>query len=251
MMRQTAIGFYFLIGVFMLLIGCNAQPTMHDDSAVRDRARAHTDLGAAYFKQNKLSIALDEFTLASRIDPSFGFAYNGLGLVHAALGQDEDAQRAFKRAINIDPKNSEAHNNYGNFLCSRGQYEASIKEFLVAVENPLYTTPAAAYTNAGICAERAKDKKNAQVYYKNALQIDPLSEVAAYQLANIQYEQNNASDAYNTIAPSLVGQPSAKMLALAIRVTHHLGLKADEAKYRLLLTQRFPDSEQAKRLNLN
>lgn len=233
------------IALIVLVSGCATSQSTPTSDAVRARARAHTDLGAAYFQQKKLNIALEEFTLASKIDPSFGFAYNGLGLVNAALGQDDAASTAFKRAISLDPKNSEAHNNYGNFLCSRGQYDASIKEYLIAVKNPVYTTPAAAYTNAGICSMRGKDTKNAEVYFAKALQVKPLAKVAAYQLASLQYQRNDASSAFNTLSSVLVNQPSAEALYLAVQVTQALGLKREEDQYSIQLFRQYPNSKQA------
>jgi type IV pilus assembly protein PilF len=231
------------------LVGCvNQQQLAKDNETAKARARAHTDLGAMYYQQKQLEIALEEFTEAARIDPNFGLAYNGLGLVHAALGQDEIADTNFKKAIMIDPTNSESHNNYGGFLCGRNRIDESIKQFLAAVKNPLYATPAIAYVNAGICSLRKQDLTNAEIYLQKALQLEPLSNVAAYQLASIQFKRNDAAAAKISLQNVMLRQPSPDMLWLAIKVARALQDSDAEASYALQLRRQYPDSEQAKLL---
>ncbi len=235
--------------VGLMAVGCASQQQQEkDDKNLKARARAHTDLGAVYFQQRQLEVALDEFTEAAKIDPSFGLAYNGLGLVHAALGQDDIAEMNFKRALQIEPNNSESHNNYGGFLCARNRIDESIKEFLAAVKNPLYATPAVAYTNAGICSLRKQDTANAETYFQRALQIEPLFNTAAYQLASIQFKRKDAVGAKVTLQNVMLGQPTPEMLWLAIQIERALGSKDDEASYALELRRQYPDSEQAKLL---
>jgi len=239
-----------VVAVFSFCVtGCVSQQQQERDvESLKARAKAHTDLGAAYFQQNRLEIALNEFTEAQTIDPTFASAYNGLGLVNSALGKYDIADANFKKAIRLDPNNSESHNNYGSFLCARTRYNESISEFMAAVKNPLYATPAVAYTNAGICAARKNDLINAEVYYKSALQIDPLFNAPAYQLALLQFNRNDVLAAKTTLQNVLLTEPSPEILWLAIQVERALGSRDAEASYALQLRRQYPDSEQAKLL---
>ncbi len=242
--------YILLLVTLLVLSGCATQPP-HDarnPSAARARAKAHTDLGAAYFQQKKYEIALEEFTLAANVDPSFGFAFNGLGLVNAALKRDADADRYFKRAIDLEPTNSEAHNNYGNFLCSRGRYKDSIGEYLTAVENTLYATPAAAYTNAGICARRGGMDSEAATYLQQALALEPMSPTATHELALIQFKQNKPAEAYATLKPSLEKRQTPKVLYLGIRLAQVLGKREEARMYQKMLFRNYPNSQQTQAL---
>jgi type IV pilus assembly protein PilF len=221
---------------------------VYNETAVTARARAHSDLGAAYLQQNKFEIALSEFREAIQIDPNYALAYNGLGLVHAALGEDAKADASFKKSIEIQPNSSESHNNYGSFLCGRKRYDESIPHFLEAVKNPLYGTPHMAYANAGICAARKNDIKNAEIYLNKALQIEPLTHSAATQLAEIQFNRGDATTAQKTLQNALVASPSAETLWLGIKIARALGDKDNVSSYALQLRQQYPNSEQTRLL---
>ena len=218
------------------------------DAAALARAKAHTDLGAAYFQQNKLEVALGEFAEAIQAYPNYPLAYNGMGLVRAALGENAEAEANFKKAIQLQPNSSESHNNYGNFLCNTGRYDESIVQFMDAVKNPLYSTPNLAYANAGICSARKKDFASAEAYLNKALQMNPLTHSAAYQLAEIQFARGNAESAQKTLQNALVSGPGPEVLWLGIRIARAMGNKDDEASYALQLRRQYPNSEQTRLL---
>lgn len=239
----------FILVSVLLLAGCSSQPQREAEAKnLKSRALSHTDLGAVYLQERRYEIALEEFTLATEIDPSLAVAYNGLGLIHAALGQDIQAEQNFRKSIQLEPNSSEAHNNYGNFLCARNRIDESIKEFMAAVKNPLYITPAVAYTNAGICALRKPDVANAEVYLQKALQLDPLIGSAAYQLASIQFNRNQYVQAKKTLQNAVVSQPTPENLWLSVLIARKLGQRDEEASYALQLRRLYPDSEQTKLL---
>ena len=241
-----------LAAICTLLSACDTLPSANNsaggsvyrETELAARARAHTDLGAAYYQQHKLEIALDEFARAAEIDPNYGQAYNGLGLVFAALGEDAKADANFKKAIQVQPNSSESHNNYGSFLCTHKRYDESIPQFLEAVKNPLYTTPNLAYANAGICSIRKNDTKNAEIYLNKALQIQPLTHSAAQALADIQFKRGEATLAQKTLQNALIASPAPETLWLGIKIARALGDKDAEASYALELRRQYPNAEQ-------
>lgn len=243
-----------MVGLLLLLGACttpgqnNSGGDIYNETAVTARARAHTDLGAAYLQQAKYEIALSEFNQATQIDPSYALAFNGLGLVYAALGEDAKADANYKKAIQLQPRSSESQNNYGSFLCSRKRYDESIPYFLEAVKNPLYGTPHLAYANAGICSARKNDIKSAEAYLIKALQIEPLTHSAATQLADIQFKRGDAATAQKTLQNALVASPSAETLWLGIKIERALGDKDNASSYALQLRQQYPSSEETRLL---
>lgn len=248
-----------LVMVLIMLAGCAGQPgsqntyenSSGNDSASRNRAHIHTDLGSGYFSQGQIAVALEEFLSAVRIDSSYAPAHNGLGLVYAAIREDEKAENSFRRALQLDSGSSEAHNNYGTFLCSRNRVDDSIKEFLAAVKNPLYATPETAWLNAGICALKKGDDKNAEAYLKNALQAEPGLLGAHYQLSNVYFNRGEFELANQHFQQSILsGEPSPDALWLGIRIAREVKDRNAEASYSLLLRNKYPNSEQAKALRV-
>ena len=249
-LKFNVLKFSIISALISLLIACAGVNNngAYGEVAENASARAHTDLGAAYLQQAKYEIALNEFNRAVAIDPNFAPAFNGLGLVYSSLGEDAKADESFKKAIQIQPLSSEAQNNYGSFLCGKKRYDESIPHFLDALKNPLYTTPNLAYANAGICSVRKNDIKNAEIYLSKALQLDPLTHSAAFQLADIQFKRNEALAAKSTLQNALIAGQSPDVLWLGIKIERVLGDKDAQASYALLLRQQYPNSEQTRLL---
>lgn len=249
-----------LLAACIGLAGCAQNPTSASNDLPYDQqpigretgdvesARVHTELGAEYFRLKRYDVALEEFNTAIERSPSYALAHNGQGLVYAALGDKPRAEAAFKRAIQLQPVNSESHNNYGRFLCDQGRYEDSQKEFMLAVKNPLYKTPQVAYYNAGVCALRSKQKTQAETYFSKALQVDPLAHASAYQLASLQFGRGDAGAAMNTLQNSVTVAPNPESLLLAVRIYRALQMPDEARHYSVQLHKLFPNSNETKQL---
>lgn len=249
-----------LLAACVWLAGCAQNPSAGANTAPYDQqpigretgdvesARVHTELGAEYFRLKRYDVALEEFNTAIERSASYALAYNGQGLVYAALGDKPRAEAAFQRAIQLQPVNSESHNNYGRFLCDQGRYEDSQKEFMLAVKNPLYKTPQVAYYNAAVCALRSKQKPQAEAYFSKALQVDPLAHASAYQLANLQFGRGDATAAMNTLQNSVSVAPTPESLLLAVRIYRALQMPDEAHHYSVQLHKLFPNSNETKQL---
>lgn len=227
-----------------------AMPTTGDETQARARARIHTELAASYFQLGNMSVALEEVTAALQSDPSYGPAYNVGGLVYGALKQDTQAEAYFQRALSINSLDSDAHHNYGQFLCERNREQEGIAQFLAAVRNPLYATPDKSYVNAGICARRQGDVVAAEGYFQQALRMRPTHPQALYNLSEIGYEQRDFKTAKKNMDLLVrVVRPNAEALWLAVRIERQLGDAASAASYAQQLRKNFPDSKEARALS--
>jgi len=117
------------------------------------------------------------------------------------------------------------------------------------LKNPLYSSPESAWLNAGICALKKGDDKNAEVFLKNALQAQPGLRNANYQLAVIYFSRDDAKLADNYFQQAMQGgNPSPEMLWLGVRIARAIGDNNAESSLGMLLRNKFPESEQAKAL---
>lgn len=240
--------------VLVLTLGCAAQPggpvSQGEEDKLRfDSAKAHTDLGSAYYANGQLAVALEELTIAQRINPRYAPAYYMLGLVHMDLKEDLQADQSFQTAISLDPGSSEAYNNYGWFLCQRGRIDEAIKQFMTALKNPRYETPDKPYVNAGICSRKRKDDKAALEYFESALKLSPNHPQALFNAADIQFQNGDLAAAKSYMLRYMKSNaPAADALWLGARVERKLGDRAAEASYAQMLRQRFPESRETQLL---
>ncbi|HEX6734494.1 MAG TPA: type IV pilus biogenesis/stability protein PilW [Azonexus sp.] len=211
----------------------------------RNKAKIHTELGAAYFQAGNPAVALEHLNVALHVDSSFHQAYSVRGLVHGSLKENDKAERDFQRALSIAPNDPEVNNNYGWFLCDTGKARQSINYFLNALKSPLYETPGVAYTNAGTCALKAGDSDGALHYLLQAVKLSRDGGVnARLQLAKLFYMRGNLEESriYVNDVLKQVESPPAEALWLAIRLERKLGNKLAESSYAAQLRGRYPTS---------
>jgi type IV pilus assembly protein PilF len=240
-----------------LLAGCaGTQPSSGGSPEARPSgegnlsARLHTELGAGYYARGQYAVALQELRIALAADNAYAPAYSILGLVHAELREDQQAEVSFKRAVDLSPNYSEAQNNYGLFLCQRGRPVESLQRFEAALSNPLYATPEKALANAGNCALEKSDLAQAELYFARALKRAPNQSTALLGMAEVHYRQGRW-----LAARSLLRQLSAQYgdiaelgpqaLWLGVRAERQLGEREAEANYGAQLRRRYPESMQA------
>lgn len=245
---------FLLVFLPLMLAACSQMPVTAQNHGGRDtevldsvnpKAKIHTELAAQYYARRQYSVALEELRQALNADSNYAPAYNMLGLLHDALLEYKEADDSFKHAISLAPMYSEAHNNYGYFLCSRKRYEEALAQFELAWKNPLYATPEMALGNASMCALRMGKQDEAENYARRALIRDPNQSTALLTLAEVQFHHGNIP-----MARSLINQADsqerlgASGLWLAIRVERQSGNREAAAEYAARLRREFPNSDE-------
>jgi type IV pilus assembly protein PilF len=223
-------------------------PEQEKKASVRDRARIHTDLGVNYYEAGKLAIALEEMNEAIKIDRSYAPAWSARALVYLDLQEYSKAESDFKQALRLDPGNSDTKNNYGLFLCERDRGKEGIGYFLEAVQNPLYQTPDVAYKNAGLCARKLGDTKQATDFFQRALRLNPNQPQALYSMAEIAFMRDdfNAAKQYLDRYMRVIGQPGPEALWLGARIERQLGDRTAMMNYGNQLRRRYPSAPETK-----
>ena len=218
-------------------------------SSPRERARIHTELAAAYYELGNMGVVLEEARIAVSDDGNYTPAYNILGLVHMDLKETALAEANFERALRISPNDPDSNHNYAWFLCQAGREEQSLKHFLAAIRNPLYTSPQKSYALAGVCAARKRNDQEAAEYFERALRLDPNYLMAVINLAHVRYRRGELNAARTLVSRfNRTVEPTAESLWLALRIERKLGDKAAESGYAEQLRRRFSGSPEFQNL---
>ena len=206
-------------------------------------------LAIVYMQKGQLGEALKNIKKGLSVDPNNGEAHNVIAIIYNRLGENVLAEKHFKRAKMLQPKNPYTLNAYGSFLCGQKKFKEADILFKAALKNPLYKTPEVALTNAGVCARQNKDLDLAEAYLRRALQHNKKFSVALFQMAKVSYETGDMQAARDFLKRyHEVAKFTPKSLWFGIQVEQKLGNRNAVASYSMQLKGSFPDSTEVKLL---
>jgi type IV pilus assembly protein PilF len=216
--------------------------TGHSEAA----ARINLQLGVGYLQEGNLAIAKEKLERARSQDPHNPEIHGAMALLDERLGKDKEADKEYRTALDLAPHDPAMLNNYAVFLCSHERVDEGVRYFEQAATNPLYRTPWAAYTNAGVCMRGAHRDADAAQRFNRALQSNPAYSEAVFQASDLDFQQQKAADARFRIDVFLLTNPATPdLLLLAYRIAQAQKDATAQQRYATRLSQEFPNSEQA------
>ncbi|HEU0198223.1 MAG TPA: type IV pilus biogenesis/stability protein PilW [Nevskiaceae bacterium] len=237
-----------------LLAGCvttssglpNAKPNL-----VR-AAQINTQLGADYAQRAEYARAKAKLQRAISENSDYAPAHATLAFVYWRTGKPAEAEREYRRALDLDPDDPDTQNNFGTFLCRQGKGGQAQKYFQRALANPNYATPAAAWTNAGVCALTMNKPRVAERDFESALHADPNFVQALDQLAQLSFQRGRylRAQALEQHYASLA-KPGPAMLLLSAQTERALGHAARARDLEVQLVQTYPQSQEAAHTNVS
>jgi type IV pilus assembly protein PilF len=238
--------------LMVLLAGCVSTTTGGSERKEnpKDAAAYNVQLGIAYLKQGNVSAAREKIERALKQDPGSPDVQTAAALLYDRMGEPSRADGHYAAVVRLKPKDAEALNNYGVFLCRNKRTREGEERFLQAATSPLNRAPAVAYTNAGLCMRGAGKLDEAQRYFEKALTAQqPAHRDALYYLGELHLDRGRATDARLYLQRLMDGVPAtAETLWLGVRVEKALGnLSAAEA-YAKRLKSEYPSAEQTRAL---
>ena len=237
-----------LLGVMTIaLAGCEAASNREKKRS--DAAGYNMQLGLAYLNRGDLGLAKQKLERAEKENPHDPNVHSAMAMLQDRLGHPELADKEFKEALSLGPSSPDILNNYAVYLCRTGRIDEGVKSFEEAARNPLYRTPEAAYTNAGVCLRGAKRDTQAAMSFQRALQVRPNFAEAAYQLADLDFSRGEVQEARETVDRYISAfEATPDLLLLAVRISRQQGDRVGEERYGRRLRLDFPTSDQARAL---
>jgi type IV pilus assembly protein PilF len=202
------------------------------------------EMGRQYMDRGQYETAHDALEKALSMDPSSVDGNTLMAVLYERINRAQNAEKYYKKAVELDADDGATNNNYGAYLCRFKRYDEADGYFLRALDDPFYKTPQSALANAGTCARMAGNTAKSETYFRKALELDPKSAAALYELALISFQKKDFLRARAFIQRfESVNPPDASALDLAARIEDQLGDGTAAAKYRERLQTEFPDYE--------
>jgi len=236
-----------ILFTLFFVVACSSTPDKSEESS-RKAAETNTALGRSYMDRGQYEIALEKLKRAVAHDKTYAPAHTLLGTLYETIGELDQAGEEYKLAVRYAPDNGDANNNYGAFLCSTGKRKEAEKYFLAAVDDPFYSTPAVAYSNAGSCALADGDLDKAEAFLRQSLEYDGKIAAALLPMSMVSYRQGSFLKARAFLQRyEAVGEKDEESLFLGFEIESKLGDTESAERYRIELLERYPGSTQAGR----
>lgn len=241
----------FLLFMAATLVGCvtTAPMTTIGQKEPEKAVQLRTQLAAELIRTGDLDRAKRELDIALKINSRSAEANLITGVLLQQAGGENNLRNAelyFKRAVDIEPSNPQARNNYGAYLFLRKRYAEAVNHLHVAATTLGYQQRASALENLGRTYLVLKQNQLAEQSFIQALQVDRNSLIARIELAELFYLKGQITDAGQMYEEyvRLTGQSlqGARALWIGVRLAR---ARQDEMSMKILLNQlraQFPDS---------
>ena len=201
-----------------------------------DAASFNTELGLAYLKQGDIPRAKRKLLSALTFAPDSVEANGAMAYFLEKTSDFTQAKTFYLKALALSPGKGAQLNNYGAFLCRTGHYAEAEQYFLKAVNDVNYVNSAAAYENAGLCAEELPNLPKARAYFSQALANDPQRQQSLYELVSLELRQNNTQQALDELKKyQLLLNNNQLLLELALKTAQKAKNKELASQYQLRL----------------
>ncbi|MFZ3083195.1 type IV pilus biogenesis/stability protein PilW [Rhodoferax ferrireducens] len=220
--------------------------TASDEPDARRRARIRLELAVGYFEQGQTTIALDELKQSIAADPTFGEAYNLRGLIYMRLNDFRFSEESFRKALSINPQNSNVVHNLGWLLCQQARYPESMLMFSQALSNPQYGERAKTLMAQGLCQIGAGQAADAELSLLKSYEFDAGNPVTAYNLAKLLFQRDDFVRARFYVRRLNNSElANAESLWLGVKVERRMNNRDAMLQLATQLQKRFPQSREA------
>jgi Tfp pilus assembly protein PilF len=167
---------------------------------------------------------------AEKLNPDDASIQFGLGSALNARGRFQEGLRHYRRALEIDPKFTEAHNAMGSTYLELGQWDDAIREFEITLRDLLYLTPFYVENNLGWAYYKKGDLRKAIEHYRKALSMKPDFGLAYYNLGLAYKDNKQTEEAIVAMRSAITHVPNLLDAHLQLGILSFNSRKRDQAQ---------------------
>ncbi len=236
----------------VVLSGCISSETTsrRPPDTNEEAAEQNYQLGARYYGNGSFELARDRLERAIDLDPRNANAHSMLALTYAKLDNDRLATENFEKAVRIAPNNFDVRNAYAIYLCGEKDFDEARKQFDRAIGVRENDNAEIMMSNAGVCMAQKPDYALAEEYFREALTRRPTYGEALIQMAALKHHTDRKDVSARAFLQRYLAsnEASAAVLYLGVQIETELGDDRAATDYSNQLYRDFPNSAEANQL---
>jgi type IV pilus assembly protein PilF len=238
-----------LVGMVFAIVAC--APSLqtsraNDPYGNLSASEVYVKKGVQYMESGNYEVALKDLQRAVELDRRNSEAHNAIAVLYQRLDQAREADVHFKKSLSLDSKNFSVRNNYGRFLCSQGKYTEAMEQFQTILDSKFYNLPWVVLTNAGLCAHGVGKTVEAEQYLRRAVESNPNFSPALLEMAKLSFETGQHLSARAFLERYLgVSDSTPESLWLGSEIETALGNIEMAQQYARRLLENFPETKEA------
>ena len=197
-------------------------------------AEAHKVLGLDCANVGRYDLAEVELQAAAQLTPESGEIHYFLARTYYTLGVYPLAKTEFETAIRLDPASVKAHSNLGLTLEALGDNDGALKNYKEAIqlqkEDPMAAKYEWPYTYLSAFYNRQHEAGEALVNAHNAIEINPRSDTAYFEMAKAYRSENDLQKAAAAAREAIGISPQAQYYYVLSQVLREAGDKKQSAQ---------------------
>ena len=167
--------------------------------------RAMHQLSATYYFQENFSKAIEGNQAIVKVKPRDMIAWYNLGVLLDDQGRPDEAEQAYRQALDADPKKAEAWSNLGVLLNQQGRPDEAEQAYRQALDAD--PKDASTWYNLGVLLDDQGRLEEAEQAYRQALDADPKKAEAWSNLGVLLNQQGRLDEAEQAYRQALDADP--------------------------------------------
>jgi tetratricopeptide (TPR) repeat protein len=211
-----------------------------------DHVEAHKVLGLDYVILNKLDQAETEMQKAAAFLPNSPEIRYYLGRIYYTRGAFPLARREFEGTISLDPGYMKAYDNLGLTLEALGNNTAAIDNYFTAIKliEEKELRSAWPYINLSSLFNRQNSPEQALQYAEKAIEIDPKSDQAYFQMAKAHHAEGDWKREAEAIQKAIQINPDSPQYHYMLSQIYRRVGKAKESQQEMEIFKRLWSSSE-------
>jgi type IV pilus assembly protein PilF len=237
----------FLATLLAVSSGCGLMPDFGSDGMSRsEKASLNLQMGVRYMDLGMLDVAKEKLQTAYDLDSRNPEVLNAMAVFYERIKDNEKAEDFYESALGKDPDNYSIKNNFGRFLCDRGNQEKGIALLQESLQSAMNNRRWLAESNIGLCLLQQNNRVQAEEYFRKALQSNPEYAPALKEMLKLSYDNQQYMSARAFLERYMaVAKHTPETLWYAFQTERAMGNYQAADEYQEQLINNFPTSKEA------